>query len=309
MEIPNKSHKYKYARAKRSGKRGVGDVERGLRRDPDRPSRFRRQLEFDEGEEPEYGIDTGGDNDGPGGIAGPPFPRGVSAIRHLAQLRCTPEKGYVDYDFLDDATLGGGFICQSLNFVNQGSALNERIGDSIRVREIFIRARIQRPGHQEWLGTITPVQISPTACMQTRVRVLVVQDKQSRLGVPSPNDVLQSNFATSKINAFRNLAMQQRFNVLDDQTITLPERQLVQWGFFVTPDTWQATYVPHQMVDYYAHIKCDITSEQINDGSTSYSGVSNNNIFIIAWTDYDPIDSLFLDVVYVNGVSRCRFYA
>lgn len=126
-----------------------------------------------------------------------------------------PETKYVDtlLNFAT-ATTTTGLI---LNAVAEGSDNNQRIGKSIRLKSVHLRATVG--------GTVANLTVNGNYPIEANTfRLLIVNDKQCNSGLPNIGQVLATQTTPNDIfNPFRsrNMAWIDRFDVLFDEMVTV----------------------------------------------------------------------------------------
>lgn len=141
--------------------------------------------------------------------------------RSYASVGAKRKTRMVEHKFLDGlvgpitALTAGVFLSTSHNFVPQGFAENERIGRKITIKSLEVRGSIVLPP-TETLGN-----------MDNRVRIIFYIDHQTN-GAAATLDEIVNTSGTVSINAFRDLANQQRFRLIYDTWFDLPVRAVLQ---------------------------------------------------------------------------------
>lgn len=130
-----------------------------------------------------------------------------------------PETKYVDYVNISLApTSAGAIYSVALNGVSQGPAQWQRIASRIHMTSLYVRGYFVRNG------------VGAPTTDPTRVRVLLVYDKQANGAAPGNLDVINTReptagaagVAAQQFLAGMNMDNRDRFVILRDKIVTLP---------------------------------------------------------------------------------------
>lgn len=285
------------------------------RDEPDfnRKSYQRRHGQGDEFEDPfEFqspGTDLGGSFRSDRAGVGPQFLRlreHVSAPRKLSHLRCLPEKGAVDFNVNHALTDTGVVLSDSLSWIDQGPALDQRVGDSATLVKLYMHGAL-RLASEASTSSGSVMTLFPSNTGPCRVRICVVLDKQSRGSLATVGEVFATPVGLGfHIDSMRNLSYQSRFDILDDQVIDIPQR-VPSFAMVLDSVAVPAVYhwqwsVPEGIIDYRCTIPLNLSVEY-DSSASGYAGVRNNNIFVIGFVDAG------LSLMEANFFARTRFYA
>ncbi len=100
-----------------------------------------------------------------------------------------------------------------------GSAINQRIGRSVKVKKIKIRGHISVPAQANQTGADATAQVRLVLVMDTQTNAAQAQGEQV---FAAPTTVDSGN----AVNSFQSLANLGRFNVLHDEKITVGDPNL-----------------------------------------------------------------------------------
>lgn len=157
-----------------------------------------------------------------------------------------------------------------LNTVKQGTGESDRIGRQIRMNSIHIT------------GVVTiAAQINQTAHdANQQVIIALVLDTQTNGVLLSSENVFLNPGASSLLacNLFRNLEFRQRFKVLAQKTITMPQQE----------STYDGTNIELMGVTKGFDLKANLNGLPVNYcGTTSdIANIVDNNLVIVAFTNH-----------------------
>lgn len=130
-------------------------------------------------------------------------PAVITAAQKRAIMKAAgAELKFHDTPLTTTTVSNAGAVLSNLTTVTQGVEDEQRIGRAITVENVLVRGQVQIPAG----STSTD-----------RVRIMVVQDRQTNKATYSTSDLLEHG----KIDSFRNLSNAKRFNVLLDKFIDL----------------------------------------------------------------------------------------
>ena len=188
----------------------------------------------------------------------------------------------VENKFLDTANTSGiipngSLFMPSLNVIPQGDGESNRDGRKVTVKSVHYHL------------TATSLLASTVT---SRVRVMVILDKQCNGAVISPGLILQ----TTQINSFRSMENIERFTILSDRIVDLPVSAVGSFD--------PATGITNQLVPTSKRVSfsksCNIP---VNFDNTATTGViatiRSNNLCILAFSEAQNVT--------LGGYARIRF--
>lgn len=158
-----------------------------------------------------------------------------------------------------------------INLVPQGTGESQRIGRKIVIRSIDIK------------GIVVGNGVSTVPIM---VQISIILDKQCNGAAAGYTDI----YATNDINAFRNMAYSERFQVLKTWRMAINPSTLIPAGTSYAPPFRNLTY----------HKSCSIPVE-FSSTTGAITEIKSNNVFVVG------IASGGDDTTNLNGIVRIKY--
>lgn len=172
------------------------------------------------------------------------------------------EKKFIDTVYTDAATSTWG-VSTSANLIAQGTTESTRVGRKVIITDIHVRST--------W--TYAPEEDGSTANNPTKVRWLMVWDKQCNGANATNTDVVESS---SQVNCFNNLANKGRFVILFDKEFIL--KPMAAAGTGVAND-WGGDKVD---CDFHKKVRIPI---EFDSTTGSITEIRSNNLFFMRIRD------------------------
>lgn len=193
------------------------------------------------------------------------------------------------------AISGGATAGTSLVSMNLGNTAQTRVGQKIIIKSIQFKGKLQQ-------GAITygDVGSSISGTPLTRVKIMLVLDRQSNGLQPSPSDILQNLTSVGAPDYPNKIGSAERYQTLWTHTYIINRETGAYTG---TADEMQAFGVQRK-VEFYKKVNIPVTFATGGSSSDDSAYVKSNNVFMVFMRDYTAAAQ---GAVSLLGSARIRY--